>query len=77
MILGVPLERAEIWQECLDHLQADITPQEFNTWIRPLQPVVDASGLRLLAPNQYVVSHINLFRVRESLRKCIGQEAHA
>lgn len=53
------MERAEIWQECLDHLQADITPQEFNTWIRPLQPVVDASGLRLLAPNQYVVSHIN------------------
>ena len=56
---GVSLERAEIWQECLDHLQADITSQEFNTWIRPLQPVVDASGLRLLAPNQYVVSHVN------------------
>lgn len=52
------MERAEIWQECLDHLQADITSQEFNTWIRPLQPVVDGSGLKLLAPNQYVVSHI-------------------
>ena len=24
-----------------------------------MQPVIDASGLRLLAPNQYVVSHIN------------------
>ena len=43
-----------IWQQCLDRLEGELTAQQFNTWIRPLQAVEDAGNLRLLAPNQFV-----------------------
>lgn len=43
-----------IWQQCLDRLQGDLSIQQFNTWIRPLQAVEDESRLRLLAPNRFV-----------------------
>ena len=36
-------------------LQAELPEQQFNTWIRPLQAVFDGQGLRLLAPNRFVV----------------------
>jgi len=36
-------------------LQAELPEQQFNTWIRPLQAVEDQDGLRLLAPNRFVV----------------------
>jgi chromosomal replication initiator protein len=44
----------DIWSRCLDLLESDLAAQQFNTWIRPLQPMVDESGLRLLAPNRFV-----------------------
>lgn len=43
-----------IWNQCLDRLEGELTAQQFNTWIRPLQAVEDAGNLRLLAPNQFV-----------------------
>ena len=43
-----------IWQQCLDRLEGELTAQQFNTWIRPLQAVEDSGNLRLLAPNQFV-----------------------
>jgi chromosomal replication initiator protein len=43
-----------IWKKCLDRLEGELTPQQFNTWIRPLQAVEDGDSLRLLAPNQFV-----------------------
>ena len=42
------------WERCLDHLEVDLTPEQFNTWIRPLHAVEEGSILRLLAPNHYV-----------------------
>jgi chromosomal replication initiator protein len=43
-----------IWEKCLDRLEGELTAQQFNTWIRPLQAVQDGESLRLLAPNQFV-----------------------
>lgn len=43
-----------MWQKCLDRLEGELTPQQFNTWIRPLHAVEDGKSLRLLAPNQFV-----------------------
>ncbi len=43
-----------IWKQCLDRLEGELTAQQFNTWIRPLQAVEDGGTLRLLAPNQFV-----------------------
>ena len=42
------------WERCLDHLEVDLPPEQFNTWIRPLHAVEEGSILRLLAPNHYV-----------------------
>lgn len=43
-----------VWRKCLDHLQDELSSQQFNTWIRPLQAVDSDSEIRLLAPNVYV-----------------------
>ncbi len=43
-----------VWQKCLDQLQDELSAQQFNTWIRPLQARLDESSLTLLAPNRYV-----------------------
>ena len=45
---------ATVWQHCLDHLEADLTPQQFNTWVRPLHAVEDGPVLHLFAPNNFV-----------------------
>ncbi len=49
---------SSLWDKCLAHLEAELTPQQFNTWIRPLQAIEDASTLRLLAPNRFVMDWV-------------------
>lgn len=48
-----------LWKKCLSHLQDEISPQEFKTWIQPLQAEVQNGNLLLLAPNRFVVDWIN------------------
>jgi len=48
-----------LWNECLRALEAELSEQQFNTWIRPLQMVADGGSLRLLAPNRFVVDWVN------------------
>lgn len=48
-----------LWQKCVDHLEGELTPQQFNTWIRPLHAVEDGESLRLLAPNRFVLDWVN------------------
>lgn len=47
-----------IWQHCLDRLGEEIPPQQFSTWIRPLQPVEEEHRLLLLAPNAFVLDWV-------------------
>jgi chromosomal replication initiator protein len=42
----------------MQQLRSDLSEQQFNTWIRPLQAVEDDLSLRLLAPNRFVVDWI-------------------
>lgn len=42
------------WQHCLDRFGKELTPQQFNTWIKPLQAEVHGESVRLLAPNRFV-----------------------
>src|SRR3569623_770069 len=37
-----------LWQRCMAHLEHELTPQQFNTWIRPLH-----------APNRFVLDWVN------------------
>ncbi|HHH36469.1 MAG TPA: chromosomal replication initiator protein DnaA [Gammaproteobacteria bacterium] len=48
-----------LWKKCLDHLENELTAQQFNTWIRPLQAIEDGTTLRLLAPNRFVMERVN------------------
>ena len=61
------------WEHCLDRLEVDLTPEQFNTWIRPLHAIEDGAILRLLAPNQFVrdwVSTHFLDLIRKVIRRC-------
>ncbi len=44
----------DIWKKCLSHLEGTIKEQDLNTWIRPLQVVVENRQIKLLAPNKFV-----------------------
>ncbi len=48
-----------IWEYCQERLEGELNPQQFNTWIRPLQGVEDNQGLKLLAPNRFVLDWIS------------------
>ncbi len=52
------LSNSAIWNKCLNHLEDELTPQQFNTWIRPLQAIEDTATLRLLAPNRFVMDWV-------------------
>lgn len=43
-----------IWLRCLERLEGELSVQQFNTWIRPLQVIEEGQQLRLLAPNRFV-----------------------
>lgn len=44
----------KFWKQCVEQLRGDLSPQEFNTWILPLQPHVEGGVLELYAPNRFV-----------------------
>ena len=72
--LGLP---QAIWEQCVSSLQGELSAQQFNTWIRPLQ--IDSSfdsgtsngelsHIRLLAPNRFVLDWVSnkfLSRIHE------------
>ena len=43
-----------LWEKCLSHLEVELSAQQLNTWLRPLQAIQTKNSLRLLAPNPYV-----------------------
>ena len=48
-----------VWNRCIRDLKAELSEQQFNTWIRPLQAVEDGNVLKLLAPNRFVVDWLS------------------
>lgn len=51
--------KSALWEKCLARLESELPAQQFNTWIRPLQALEDGSGLRLLAPNRFVLDWVS------------------
>ncbi len=47
-----------LWEKCLSHLEGELSAQQLNTWLRPLQAIDEKDSLRLLAPNPYVQSWV-------------------
>ena len=61
-----------IWQSCRERLEGELSPQQYNTWIRPLQAVEENNSIRLLAPNRFVLDWITekyLDRINTLLEK--------
>lgn len=44
----------KFWSICLDRFERELSPQQFNTWIKPLKLDTSHHELRLLAPNRFV-----------------------
>ena len=42
------------WITCVEQLSVELTVEQLNTWIRPLQADMKAHHLRLFAPNRFV-----------------------
>lgn len=57
-----------LWEKCLSHLEGELSAQQLNTWLRPLQAIQSPNSLRLLAPNPYVQAW-----VQEQLETKINQ----
>ncbi len=47
-----------LWQQCASYLENELPEQQFNTWIRPLEPRESGEEVRLLAPNRFVLDWV-------------------
>jgi len=66
------------WPRCLERLEAELSPEDWHTWLKPLQAEVRADRLTLYAPNAFVVDTVReryLARICELLTHYVG--AHA
>jgi chromosomal replication initiator protein len=47
-----------MWSNCLQRLEQELSDQQLNTWIRPLQIIEENSQIKLLAPNRFVLDWV-------------------
>lgn len=65
--------QASVWNRCVRQLRSDLSEQQFNTWIRPLQAIEKDLTLTLLAPNRFVVDWINQ-NCMEKISALVGED---
>lgn len=69
-------DRDQFWPACLERLAAELSSQQFNTWIKPLTAETDSGGVVLLAPNRFILQFIKdrfLARIEELAIELIGE----
>ena len=47
-----------MWSNCLLRLEQELSDQQLNTWIRPLQVIEENNQIKLLAPNRFVLDWV-------------------
>ncbi|MDX1455337.1 MAG: chromosomal replication initiator protein DnaA [Gammaproteobacteria bacterium] len=47
-----------VWKRCVTALGSELSDQDLNTWIRPLQAVENKDNIELLAPNRFVMEWV-------------------
>ena len=52
------MSEAGYWKNCLQELEDELTEQQFNMWLRPLQAIEENDSLTLLAPNRFVAEWV-------------------
>jgi chromosomal replication initiator protein len=55
---SLPLDVAGPWSACLAAFARDLSAQQYATWIRPLRCEATNAGLRVLAPNRFVLQWV-------------------
>ena len=48
----------KFWSTCLSRFEQELSAQQFNTWIKPLQTEFGDNVLRILAPNKFVLQWV-------------------
>ena len=64
-----------LWQDCLKRLESELSDEELNSWIRPLQAHEGNGGVQLFAPNELIAEHVSykyLERIREHASGAAG-----
>src|SRR5437016_5790784 len=70
------MSTASFWPSCLEAFKHELTPQQFNTWIRPLRLENAGDGLVLIAPNRFVLQWVKerfVARIEELATAALGQ----
>lgn len=47
-----------LWNTCTERLANELSPQQFNTWIRPLSAKINGDKLEIFAPNKFVLDWV-------------------
>ncbi len=61
-----------LWNKCIERFESELSDQEFNTWIRPLQADMEGEEARLFAPNKFVLDWVNK-HYQERISKLLQQ----
>lgn len=48
----------EFWSNCLNRFQEELSQQQFNTWIKPLDCDIQEANVRLYCPNRFVMQWV-------------------
>ena len=65
MSTASPSPLNSFWDTCLERLRVELTHQQFNTWIKPLSCTENDRGLRIVAPNRFILDWVrDKFSVR-------------
>jgi chromosomal replication initiator protein len=52
------MSSTSFWPSCLEAFKRELTPQQFNTWIRPLRLEHAGDSLVVIAPNRFVLQWV-------------------
>ncbi|AAQ57681.1 chromosomal replication initiator protein DnaA [Chromobacterium violaceum] len=69
-------ELDQFWPACLARLEAELSSQQFNTWIKPLTAEAGDEGIALFAPNRFIMQFIKdrfLPRIEELAVELVGE----
>jgi chromosomal replication initiator protein len=58
MASATPSSFDSFWETCLARLRVELTPQQFNTWIKPLSCQESDNALKISAPNRFILDWV-------------------
>ncbi len=66
-----------IWQQCVSRLAEELSSEQFETYIKPLQARVDGGSVSVFAPNIYVEEQVRLAylkRIQDFMAEASGMD---